>query len=108
MRSIFLNGVLLADPEGLSGPLATLAPAVRRLVDAAGAAGCSVLELATAFARRATGAHAVVVGAFAVRQLTEVLAAWDRAGSDVALAGIDWTGLAAAGEPAVDPRTWSR
>ena len=109
VRSIFLNGVLLADPEGLSGPLATLAPAVRRLVGAAGAAGCSVLEMATAFARRATGAHAVVVGAFAVRQLTEVLAAWDRAGNaDVALSAIDWTGLAAAGEPAVDPRAWSR
>ncbi len=106
-RSVFLNGVLLADPDYLDGPLAPLAPAVRRVRDAAAAVGCSVLELATAFARSATGADAVLVGAFAVAQLQEVLVAWDKA-QDHPSSALGWTGLAATGEPAVDPRTWSQ
>lgn len=106
VRSVFLNGVVLADPDGLAGPLEALAPAVRRLRDAAEAAGTTPLELATAFARQATGAHAVLVGAFAVPQLTEVLAAWDRA-RHAPVDDAHWAALSASGVPAVDPRTWS-
>lgn len=106
VRSVFLNGVLLADPDDLGGRLTALAPAVRRVRDVATAAGLTVVELATAFARRATGADAVLVGAFALPQLEEVLEAWNRAEDGVA-PGPGWPGLAAAGEAAVDPRTWA-
>lgn len=105
LRSVFLNGVLLADPDELAGPLATLAPAVRRVRAAAATAGTGVPALATAFARRATGVDAVLVGAFAVPQLTEVLSAWEAA-ADWSGPEPDWPSLAATGEPAVDPRTW--
>jgi aryl-alcohol dehydrogenase-like predicted oxidoreductase len=114
VRSSFLNGVLLADPATLEGSLAPLGPAVARLGDLARAEGATVLQLAIAFAREATGAHAVIVGAFAADQLREVLAAWARAGA----AGtqppanrepeLDWSRLSASQLPAVDPRTWSR
>ena len=107
VRSIFLNGVLLAEPDRLAGPLSALAPAIRRVRVAAAEAGSSVLELATAFARRATGAQAVVVGAFAGPQLAEVLAAWERAGHEGGMVERDWEPMAAVDEPAVDPRTWT-
>lgn len=105
VRSVYLNGVLLRDPETLPAPVATLGPALRRLAAAAAAAGTSVLYVATSFARSVPGAHAVVVGAFAVPQLREILAAWDRAG-DGEPDSRDWAALAASDLPAVDPRTW--
>jgi aryl-alcohol dehydrogenase-like predicted oxidoreductase len=114
VRSSFLNGVLLADPATLKGSLAPLGPAVALLGDLARAEGCTVLELALAFARQATGAQAVIVGAFAADQLREVLAAWARAarpGGEQPAAGgqdRDWSSLSASDLPAVDPRTWSR
>jgi aryl-alcohol dehydrogenase-like predicted oxidoreductase len=114
VRSSFLNGVLLADPATLDGSLAPLGPAVGRLGDLARAEGSTVLELAVAFARQATGAQVVIVGAFAADQLREVLAAWARAGApghEQPAAGgrdRDWAGLSASELPAVDPRTWSR
>lgn len=106
VRSSFLNGVLLADPATLEGSLAPLAPAVARLGDLARADGATVLELLMAFARHATGAQAVIVGAFAADQLREVLAAWARAGAPGQER--DWSRVSASELPAVDPRTWSR
>lgn len=111
VRSVFLNGVLLADPAHLNGTLAALAPAVGRLGEAAELAGCSVLELASAFARRASGAHAVVVGAYTAEQLAEILAGWAAAGRperNTNGMAEDWPSLAASGVPEIDPRTWSR
>jgi aryl-alcohol dehydrogenase-like predicted oxidoreductase len=104
VRSVFLNGVLLAEPGELGGPLAALAPAVRRLHAEAAALGCTPLALALRFARSGTEGDAVVVGAFALSQLKEALRGWEDAAE---FSGENWERLAAVDVAAVDPRTWS-
>jgi aryl-alcohol dehydrogenase-like predicted oxidoreductase len=105
VRSVFLNGVVLSEPGSLQGSLTGLAEPVARLHSQAAAAGCTPFDLALEFARVVAGCHAVIVGAFAVDQLREVLDAW----ASPANAGqIEWDGLAASNVEAVDPRTWFR
>lgn len=104
VRSIFLNGTLLADPAQLSGPLCPLANPVARVHQEAQQRGLTPLEAAVHFARDVTGANAVVIGAYSDDQLQEILQAWDRPTSE---GPSDWADLAVS-DTVIDPRTWVR
>jgi len=103
LRSVFLNGVLLAEPESLAGRLAPLVEPVRRVRAVAQSHGVTPLQLSLAFARRLAGVDAVVCGAYAADQLRPLLAAWAQ---EPPLRGDSLGDLDASAETATDPRTW--
>lgn len=102
VRSVFLNGVLLAEPDELRGSLASLAEPVRRIRLTASRLNTTPLRLALSFVRDTLGAQAVVFGAFELEQLQAILAAW----SAQPLPEMLWADLAAPPGAAIDPRDW--
>lgn len=104
VRSVFLNGVLLTDPRALQTGLAPLAPLVGRVSAEARRLGTTPLQLALGFVRAAVGCHAVVVGAYNVPQLRDILAAWDSNVS--AIGAAKWEFFSGGDVPEIDPRTW--
>jgi aryl-alcohol dehydrogenase-like predicted oxidoreductase len=103
VRSIFLNGVLLTDARQLRPPTDDLAHDVARIHHAAAVRDSTPLRLAVAFARHELGADAVVVGAYELTQLEEILNAW----AAEPPRSLDWASFAS-DAPAVDPRMWRR
>lgn len=106
-RSVFLQGLLLADPDALDPYFAEAAPALRELEALARHAGTTRAALALAAVRALPAVAAIVVGADGASQIAEILAAHahpvDRETVAAALAiGRRFPpGLA-------DPRRWSR
>jgi aryl-alcohol dehydrogenase-like predicted oxidoreductase len=106
-RSVFLQGLLLADPHALDRDFSAAAPALARLEDLARGAGTTRAALALAAVRALPAVAAIVVGVDSVAQLDETLAAHaapvDRAAVSEALA----IGRGFPPELA-DPRRWNR
>lgn len=75
-RSIFLQGLLLADPGALDFRFAAAAPALRELEALARRAGTTRAALAMAAVRTLPGVASIVVGVDSVAQLAETLAAF--------------------------------
>jgi aryl-alcohol dehydrogenase-like predicted oxidoreductase len=103
VRSVYLQGLLLADPAGLPPHFAPLVPVLNDLRDRAASAGASVLSLALGFLAGHPVADAVLVGATTADELRGTLAAWhgrSAAGADLADPHLPDTIL--------DPRTWPR
>jgi aryl-alcohol dehydrogenase-like predicted oxidoreductase len=103
LRSVLLQGTLVADPEHLPAAIDHLAPAVRDLANLASAHGHRPIELALGWARHLVGVERVVLGASTVRELDQLLAAWIDLDDDV-LAALDELALPA--PEACDPRRW--
>jgi len=105
VRSVLLQGVLVADPDTLPARVAHLAPFVRSLVSLAEAVGRTTLELALGWLRTCDGLHGAVLGATDEGELEAIVAA--------STAELDETTLDALAamllpEPgACDPRTWT-
>jgi len=104
-RSVFLQGLLLADPRALDPFFTAAAPALRRLEGLARRAGTTRAALAIAAVRALPAVASIVVGVDSVAQLAETLAAHaERLGRDAideALAiGRDFPRTLA------DPRRW--
>lgn len=106
-RSVFLQGLLLADPHTLDRNFFAAAPVLVRLEDLARRAGTTRAALALSAVRALPAVAAIVVGVDSVAQLDETLAAHtapvDRATVSEALAiGRDFPPELA------DPRRWTR
>jgi aryl-alcohol dehydrogenase-like predicted oxidoreductase len=105
-RSVFLQGLLLADPEALDRNFAAAAPVLARLEELARRAGTTRAALALAAVRALPAVAAIVVGVDSVSQLDETLAAQaapvDRAAvSEALVIGRDFPPELA------DPRRWN-
>lgn len=100
VRSVFLQGLLLADPDRLPPRFSALVPAVRRLDEAAAAAGASRLAWILAGIRR-PWVDAAAVGATSVSELEAILTAWT-GGPDTASLDVEVP------VDVLDPRSWTR
>lgn len=89
VRSVFLQGLILASPENLPPAFAGLSAHQRRLHDHLSASGLTPLEAALSNALADERIARVVVGAENEVQLCEILAAAARAGTSLRPAGAD-------------------
>jgi len=103
VRSVFLQGVLLAAPAELPPALAALRAPLERFRAAAGRAGLSCAAAALAFVARCAGVARLVVGVNSLAQLRANVGAYAEAAR---AAPFDASALAANEVPAVDPRSW--
>jgi aryl-alcohol dehydrogenase-like predicted oxidoreductase len=101
VRSVFLQGLLLMDPEALPADLAGAAPFLRRWREACATEGASPLAAALSFALSQPAVAGLVVGVHSREHLAECL---DVLGHPVSLA---WPALSCADPRVTDPRTWS-
>ena len=76
VRSVFLQGILLADPLGLDQRFALLVPHLLELRATASSAGIPVAELVVQQVRDHPVADALVVGATSVDELGQILSAF--------------------------------
>ena len=100
VRSVFLQGALLASPSELPAHLAELAPVADRLEAIAGEAGLSRLVAPLSFCLAVPGVSTVLVGVNTGRELEGVL---DAAGHEIAL---DPSEFARDETAMIDPRLW--
>jgi aryl-alcohol dehydrogenase-like predicted oxidoreductase len=98
VRSVFLQGLLLASPEQLPERFATLGPVLRAMDEASSAQGADRIAWALAGARR-DWVDGVTVGATSARQLAGITTAWRAVTSPVRLE------LTVA-DDVLDPRRW--
>jgi aryl-alcohol dehydrogenase-like predicted oxidoreductase len=101
VRSAYLQGLLLTQPESIPHHLAGLRPAVARLGVTAADHGVTVLELALGFLKDHPLVDAVLVGALSAEELNKTVAAWERA--DGLSVHMDMPAL---DERLLDPRSW--
>jgi aryl-alcohol dehydrogenase-like predicted oxidoreductase len=102
VRSAYLQGLLLTQPEAIPNHLAGLRPAVARLGVTAADHGVTVLELALGFLKAHPLVDAVLVGALSAEELKKTVTAWERAdGLSVE------TDIPAVDERLLDPRRWN-
>lgn len=101
-RSIFLQGLVLMEPDRLPSHVMGAAPALRCLSRYAKEAGMSRLEVALAFIRNREELDCALVGVTARAELSEILAAWRR----VKGRRLDADPLAVSDEAIVNPSLW--
>jgi len=99
LRSLLLQGLVLADPARLPPPLMPAREVLIRLDNAARRQKCSRLALALAFARAAP-AQALVIGVTTVAELQACLAALQTS------LALDWFAFACDDATVTDPRRW--
>ena len=104
-RGVFLQGLLLSDPDRLSAFFEPAAPALRRFQAIAGAAGLSPAALALASVLAEDGVASVVIG---VADADQMRANAQAAGQGVDPAAIDEARAAGRDLPVamIDPRQW--
>ena len=102
LRSLFLQGVLLAPPETIPEPLAALRPIVSRFQSDACRTGHGPLEAALGFAR-ATGADAAVIGVASAGELRRAAAAFARPAP-----ALDYAGYAVDDPALINPARWPK
>ena len=83
VRSVYLQGLLLMEPEDVPEHLARAVPHVRVLKSLAGELGLSRVQLALAYARQAWPEAMILIGAESPGQVGEGLAAFEGGGGDV-------------------------
>ncbi len=97
-RSVFLQGLLLAPPDGHD---AGRHPDVSRFHEAAARVGVRPVVAALAFPRGLPWISEVVVGVTSAAELRQVLSAWTASAPE-----LDWRALASSDLDLVDPRRW--
>lgn len=102
VRSLYLQGLLLADPAFVASRFPKQAEWALALREECRARGCSSLQACISFFRSQTAFKVAVVGATRVEEVDALLAAWDTA--PVA----DWSGWAVQDTGFTDPREWSK
>lgn len=100
VRSVFLQGLLLADPAQLPAFFTPIVPALEQLRALAATTGRSVLELVLGKMRTHPAVDAVVFGATTADELADVTHAWELAATvaDYALPEVP--------RELLDPRQW--
>jgi aryl-alcohol dehydrogenase-like predicted oxidoreductase len=106
VRSVFLQGALLAHPAKLPGHLAALRPYVQRLRDAAETMGRTPAELALAWIQSIPGVAGIIVGVQSPTELRELAVAAGAHLDGSALAALD--AFEAPPRSLSDPRLWGR
>lgn len=108
VRSVYLQGLLAAEPAALPAGAAGLAPCLRRLDALAAATGVSRQSLCLAAALHRPGVASVVVGAETAGQIRDSLSA-AAAARDLPAAVLEQALAAVADAPAWigDPRQWA-
>lgn len=101
-RSVFLQGLLLMEPDELPPRLDAAGEPLRRYHEARGRGGLSPLEAALGFVRSAGAVDVALVGANSARELDECLAALETGGT-----AMDFESLAVDDPAVVDPRRWT-
>lgn len=99
VRSVFLQGILLADPLGLDERFGPLVPHLVQLRERAADAGVPIAELVVQQVRDHPVADALVVGATSVDELEQVLSAFSGESREQFDAPTVPTAL-------IDPRRW--
>lgn len=102
VRSAFLQGLLLIEPEELPAHLAAAERPLRRYREERRRAGLDPIEAALGFVRDAPGVAVTLVGTNSVAELDECLAAMQ-----TRPAGIDYAPLAVEDPELIDPRRWT-
>lgn len=100
VRSVFLQGMLLADPKMLTDFFDPLKPALVELNSVAAGSGKTVLELVLAKIRHHSSVDGVLVGATNLQELKEINQSWNATGEF-----IDFE-LPKVSVAILDPRTW--
>lgn len=100
VRSVFLQGLLLSNPETLPEYFELLKPALFELRKLSESTGKSVLELVLGKMRNHPAIDAVLVGATSVIELDEVTASWN------ASKEVEDFELPAVPRELLDPRRW--
>jgi len=101
-RSVFLQGVLLSEPELLPGYFASFHAPLERVREGAAARGMSALEFALAFVNSMADVDVAVVGVSGIGEFAQVLRAAEAACHDA----IDWSAYACTDEALVNPGRW--
>lgn len=104
VRSVFLQGTLLANPTQLPERLGALRPYVQRLRDTAGALRRSPAEVALAWIQAIPGVTGVIVGVQSPAELRELVAAASARLDGTELAVLD--ALDVPPRSLTDPRLW--
>jgi aryl-alcohol dehydrogenase-like predicted oxidoreductase len=102
VRSAFLQGLLLIEPEELPAHLAAAERPLRRYHEARHQSGLSPIEAALGFVGSASGVDVALVGTNSVRELEECAAAMSAGRPDM-----DYTAFALEDAELIDPRQWS-
>ncbi len=100
VRSIFLQGLLLMNPEEIPSQLGMAKHQISKLAKFAEDKELSVLQLCLTYAMQLRWADSIVIGANSITQLTEILTA-----SKIS-ANFDWEKFEKIPEPWIDPRNW--
>jgi len=101
-RSIFLQGVLLADPADLPDHFSPFLPVLQRFREKARASGTDPLRMALRFVSSLPAVHAAIVGVTTPAELDDIQAAFRDCGQDTA----DWSGYRCDDEKLVNPSLW--
>jgi aryl-alcohol dehydrogenase-like predicted oxidoreductase len=104
VRSLFLQGVLLADPGTLPARFEAFRDHLRRCHRRTRERGLSQLQAALAYVASLDACDVAIVGADSASQLREVLLELE---SLPAAGGLDWSSYALDAADLVDPRRWS-
>jgi aryl-alcohol dehydrogenase-like predicted oxidoreductase len=100
-RSVFLQGLLLMDPEALPGDFARFRKHLKHIGGVAASAGLSRLSLALGFVGSLADVDVALVGVTSARELREIIAASRRR-----LPPIDFAALASQDESFLNPSQW--
>ena len=104
LRSIYMQGLLLAPPEQWPEWIGAEARAHhRRLVELSTEKNCGLIDLALGFIKQLTDVEAVVVGVCKSSQLVELLNSWDRVSP---WQECEWKAWSLKDERVLDPRKW--
>ena len=103
-RSVFLQGVLLAEPDILPPYFGRFAPILERFRSMAREVGVSPLRLALNYVEELYQIHASIVGVTSVTELDQIL---DQAHRPLDRRP-DWTALACSDDLLINPARWPR
>lgn len=96
IRSAFLQGIALMEPNSLPNHLEPLRATIREIRDF----GCP-MEVALGFLKTQTPADVIIVGVHSEEQLTEIIRIWERMPAEC-----DYRRFAVSNPALIDPRQW--
>jgi aryl-alcohol dehydrogenase-like predicted oxidoreductase len=101
VRSAFLQGLMLINPDDFPKTLTSCRKSVKQLHDFAINHNLNLIQLLLSYAMKIEWADSVVVGANSVDQVRELT---DAANNQLQ---VDWEQFESIPEPLIDPRNWN-
>lgn len=102
VRSVFLQGLLLSDPEQIPTQFSPLKPALAQLQKLSRELGQSIIELILGNMKFHPHVSAVVIGSTSVSELAEITEAWEKS------INLPEIALPEVSEEILDPRKWPK